>query len=178
LWQGQKIVIERGYFLKKLKIYLDTSVISFMYADDSPEKQSITKEFFKKYLFVYDVHISDLVLTEIENTRNATLRKKLIKVIKEYDLKTFEIAPKDQQPVFNLAHKYIEDGVIPSRKFDDAVHVAMCVHYEFDILLSWNFLHLANINKQIRINAVNKKEGYLKELFLLSPMEVLYEEEK
>ena len=39
--------------MKKLKIYLDTSIISFLYADDAPEKQSITVEFFKKYLSVY-----------------------------------------------------------------------------------------------------------------------------
>ena len=163
--------------MKKLKIYLDTSIISFMYADDSPEKQSITREFFEKYLSVYDVHISDLVLTEIENTRNAVLRQKLKKIVMEYNLKVIEAVPKDQQTVFSLARRYVKDGVIPQRQFDDAMHVAMCVHYEFDILLSWNFRHLANINKQIRINAVNKKEGYLKELFLLSPMEVLYEEE-
>ena len=163
--------------MKKLKIYLDTSVISFMYADDSPEKQSITREFFGKYLSVYDVHISDLVLTEIENTRSAVLRRKLKRIVMEYNLKVIETAPKDQQTVFTLARRYVKDGVMPQRKFDDAMHVAMCVHYEFDILLSWNFRHLANINKQIRINAVNKKDGYLKELFLLSPMEVLYEEE-
>ena len=60
--------------MKKLKVYLDTSIISFMYADDSLEKQSITREFFEKYLTVYDVYISDLVLTEIESTRNAILR--------------------------------------------------------------------------------------------------------
>jgi predicted nucleic acid-binding protein len=148
-----------------------------MHADDSPEKQSITKEFFEKYLSLYDVYISDLVLTEIENTRTAALRNKLKQVVMEHSLKVIETAPEDQEVVFNLAHRYIEEGVIPQRKFDDAIHVAVCVHYEFDVLLSWNFRHLANINKQIRINAVNKKEGYLKELFLLSPMEVLYEEE-
>jgi hypothetical protein len=148
-----------------------------MYADDAPEKQSITREFFGKYLSVYDVHISDLVLTEIENTRSAVLRRNLKRIVMEYNLKVIETAPKDQQTVFSLARRYVKDGVIPQRKFDDAMHVAMCVRYEFDILLSWNFRHLANINKQMRINAVNKKEGYLKELFLLSPMEVLYEEE-
>ena len=33
--------------MKKLKIYLDTSVINFLFADDSPEKQDITIEFFE-----------------------------------------------------------------------------------------------------------------------------------
>lgn len=163
--------------MKKLKIYLDTSVISFIYADDSPEKQNITREFFEQYISVYDVYISDLVLTEIENTSNPILRNQLKEIVTEYNLQVIEIDIKDRDTVFNLAHEYIKEGVIPPNKLDDAIHIAICVLYEFDILLSWNFRHLANINKQIRINVVNKKEGYLKELFLLSPLEVLYEKE-
>ncbi len=57
--------------MKKLKIYLDTSIISFVYAQDAPEKQNITKEFFDKYLSSYNVYISDLVLTKnIQVTRS------------------------------------------------------------------------------------------------------------
>ena len=66
--------------MKKLKMYLDTSIISFVYADDAPEKQSITLEFFEKYLSVYDVYISDLVVTEIENTQETSLRKKFMAI--------------------------------------------------------------------------------------------------
>jgi len=38
--------------MKKLKIYLDTSVINFLFADDSPEKQEITIEFLRVVLTV------------------------------------------------------------------------------------------------------------------------------
>jgi len=33
--------------MRRLKLYLDTSVWSFFYADDAPEKKEITKRFFK-----------------------------------------------------------------------------------------------------------------------------------
>ena len=59
--------------MKKLKIYLDTPIISFVFADDAPEKQSITNEFFEKYLSAYDVSVSSVVLAEIENTRQVVL---------------------------------------------------------------------------------------------------------
>ena len=36
--------------MKKLKIYLDTSVINFLFADDAPEKRDITIEFFEHYV--------------------------------------------------------------------------------------------------------------------------------
>ncbi len=162
--------------MKKLKMYLDTSIISFMYADDAPEKQGLTNEFFKKYLSVYDVYVSSLVLTEIENTQDAALRKKLLDVVKEYDLAVINIEPEDQERIFDLARMYVKERISPQRKFDDAMHVAICAYYEFDVLLSWNFRHLANIDKQIRVNAANKTQGYLKELFLLNPMEVIYED--
>jgi len=32
--------------MRKLKLYLDTSVWNFFFADDAPEKRDITKEFF------------------------------------------------------------------------------------------------------------------------------------
>jgi len=36
--------------MKKLSIYLDTSVINFIYADDAPEKRDATKDFFERYV--------------------------------------------------------------------------------------------------------------------------------
>jgi len=48
--------------MNKLKIYLDTSVINFLFADDAPEFKEITKDFFEKYITEYDVYISDIVI--------------------------------------------------------------------------------------------------------------------
>ena len=36
--------------MKKLKIYLDTSIINFLFADDAPEKRDVTREFFSEYI--------------------------------------------------------------------------------------------------------------------------------
>lgn len=161
--------------MRKLKIYLDTSIISFVYADDAPEKQSITVEFFSEYVNKYDVSISSLVVAEIESTKDLELRRKLLDVIEEYDIKVLTIKVEDEDIVYSLARKYIKEKVIPSGKFEDALHIAICVYYRFDILLSWNFRHLANIKKQIQVNSINIKAGYSKELFLFNPMEVIYE---
>lgn len=54
--------------MRKLKLYLDTSVWNFFFADDAPEKRDVTKEFFdliqRGY---YEVYISDVVLDEIRD---------------------------------------------------------------------------------------------------------------
>ncbi len=53
--------------MKKTKIYLDTSVINFLFDDDAPEKKDITIHFFDKYVLnhVYEVYISPVVIDAI-----------------------------------------------------------------------------------------------------------------
>jgi predicted nucleic acid-binding protein len=162
--------------MRKLKIYFDTSIISFIYADDSPEKRDITREFLDKYLSQYEVFISRFVVAEIENTTNNLLKEKLLNIISKYPIDIIEIQKYEETQIFELANEYINKGIIPRQKIDDAIHIAICTVNEFDILLSWNFRHIANIKKQIQINNINKEQGYLKELYLLNPMEVITDE--
>ena len=62
------------------------------------------------------------------------------------------------------------------KKEDDALHIAYTTFYELDILLSWNYKHLANIFKKKKIQILNLEEGYNKPLDLITPMEVINEE--
>jgi predicted nucleic acid-binding protein len=162
--------------MRKLKIYLDTSIISFLYADDSPDYKKATEEFFEEYINQYDVYITDFVIAELDNTRDEELRNKFLNVIRNYHLQVLSIEDDQKEFVITLARKYIQAKIIPESKIDDAIHIAICTIYEFDILLSWNFKHIANIKKQIQINTINMQDGYLKELYLINPLEVNYED--
>ena len=62
--------------------------------------------------------------------------------------------------------------IIPEKKIEDALHIAYVTFYEIDILLSWNFRHLANIKKEHKILIENMKMGYNYPVRLLSPLEV------
>ena len=157
---------------KKLKIYLDTSVINFLFADDALQFKSITMDFFENYLNTFDVYISQVVIDEIIKTGNADKRNKLIESIKYYNIEIYE----EINPIIiELANTYIICKIVPQNKFNDAMHLAFATYFEFDILLSWNFKHLANINKQDKVNSLNINLGYRKPLLLLNPMEVVYE---
>jgi len=158
--------------MRKLKLYLDTSVINFIYADDAPEYKAVTLDFFENYLDSYEVYISEIVLLEIERTTDLNRKTLLRSTIEKYGLDVYNEVNKE---IEELADKYIKHRLIPQKKYDDALHVAFCTYYEFDILLSWNFRHLANIMKQTRINAFNESEGYSKRLNLINPMVVIYE---
>ena len=154
--------------MKKNKIYLDTSVISFLFADDAPDFKNITIDFFEKYINDYDLYISEIVILEINKNQNDTLKNDMMNVISKYNIKMLDY----NEEINNIAKKYIENMIIPEKKIEDALHVAYVTFYEIDILLSWNFRHLANIKKEHKILIENMKMGYNYPIRLLSPLEV------
>jgi hypothetical protein len=160
--------------MKKLKVYLDTSVINFLFADDAPEFKKATENFFINYVKdrIYEINISEVVIDEINNTNNSEERKKLLGVIKLYEIDA--IAINEEAEI--LARKYIADKILPERKLDDARHIAISTVNNFDILLSWNFKHLANVNKKQKIKLLNEREGYFYPLDLLTPLQLIYED--
>lgn len=157
--------------MNKLKIYLDTSVISFLFATDAPEFSAITKEFFDIYSNQYILYISDIVLLEISKNTNLILKNQMIEVTNKYGILKLE----NNDAINAIAKTYIDNGIIPVNKVEDALHVGYSTFYDIDILLSWNFRHLANVNKERKILIENLKFGYNYPLRLLSPLEVINE---
>ncbi len=159
--------------MKKLKVYLDTSVISFLYADDVPDLRGVTEAFFDDYVLPekYLVHISDVVVREILKTKHTAKRELLLNVIRQYPMRI--LSP--TQETDRLAEVYLHEGVVPQSKWEDAQHIAIATCYQMDVLLSWNFKHLANIQKQLIVKIANEREGYCNPLLLINPMELLYE---
>jgi len=113
---------------------------------------------------------------EIGRTRDEERRGLLRDAVSRYGLVPVALNEDDEGEIAALAELYVRESVIPARKRDDAVHVAICTVLEYDVLLSWNFHHLVNVRKQIRINAANQQQGYLKPLLLLTPLEVMGDE--
>lgn len=154
--------------MRKLKLYLDTSVWNFFFADDAPEKRDVTKEFFDLVRQgQYEVFISAVVVKEIND---APMHKKdqlgeLIKTCPVIELEITEEADK-------LAKSYMGKGIVPEKKEDDALHVAIATVAEMDALVTWNFQHLANLRKAELFHSVSLEMGYFKKLEIVTPMEV------
>jgi len=160
--------------VRKRRIYLDTSVVSFLFADDAPEFRAITEEFFHLYVAtgLYDVAISEVVIAEIERTTDPSKRSRLGTAVAQYAIPQLRLTEEAE----SLAAEDLKWDVIPPRYADDARHIAIATCHEMDVLLSWNFKHLANIKKQTEVRAVNERNGYLHPLLLATPMEVFYED--
>jgi predicted nucleic acid-binding protein len=159
--------------MKKLRLYLDTSIINFVFADDSPEKKAITKDFFENYVKqnIFEVFISDVVIEEIEKTKDIVKKKALLDIVSQYNISVLPITDEELE----LSRKYIVEEIIPEKKIDDARHLAIATLNECDVLVSWNFKHLANINKEKQVLILNIQEGYNYPLRLTTPMEVMGE---
>lgn len=74
----------------------------------------------------------------------------------------------------DLAHHYIEEGVVSERYLVDAQHIAIATVMKADVLVSWNFKHIVNLTKIRLYNSVNLKYGYPL-LEIRNPREILYE---
>jgi predicted nucleic acid-binding protein len=156
----------------KSTIYLDTSVINFLFADDSPEKKEITVDFFDNFvkLGIYDTYITEYVIAEINQTTDNEERLRLLKIVEDYPI---EILPVDKvEEIGLLAQNYLDNGIMPPKKLFDALHVAFCVVSKIDYLVSWNFKHLANINRERRVLAKNYELGYIHPLRIITPTEL------
>ena len=162
--------------MKKIKIYLDTSVINFLYADDVPELKKVTEEFFAyvKEGKRYDIYISNIVINEINKTDDLTKRHKLLSIIELYKLT--KLPNNRDVEISGLAEMYLDKGVIPRSKIEDALHIAYAAVFEMDLLLSWNFKHLANIKREREVLLVNMENGYNYPLRIVTPMEADYED--
>ena len=160
--------------MKKTKIYLDTTIINFIYADAHDYRDS-TLVFFERLVKPKkaDVYISNVVFDEINKTHNIVKKNKLLDAVKKYDLEALESNPES----IRLSKIYLAEKIIPANKVEDAEHIGVATVFEMDILLSWNFQHLANYSRKQKVKLVNQREKYFYPLDIISPLELEYERE-
>ena len=148
----------------KNKIYLDTSVISALFDERTPERMSMTSDFWSNKLNDYEVVISELVLDEIERA-NERVKDKMLASIKDF------IVLKVSKQAEDLAQIYLKQGIFPERYFDDALHVALASVNQIGILLSWNFTHLVKLKTRRMVSIVNLAENIMP-VEIVSPPEL------
>lgn len=156
--------------MKKLQLYIETSVWNFYFANDSPEKKEYTIQFFNNVVSrgLCEVYISDTVIREVLKAEE-DVKNNLLNLINRFDVTVLDIT----EEINELANIYLSECALPCRAIADATHTAIATVYGIDCLISWNLKHLANLNRIKKINSVNLKSGY-RQIDIFTPMEVLY----
>ena len=157
--------------MKKLKLYIETSTLNFYYADDAPDKRDDTIILFDEIKNnKWEAYTSYAVINEI---LKAPEQKKqlLLNLIKDYDIIVLPETP----DIDYLANVYVNEGVIPLKYRDDAVHIATASVHDMDIIISWNFKHIVKRKTVIMTALINARENY-KQIEINSPSEVIESE--
>lgn len=149
-----------------MKIYIDTSIFGGYF----------DKEFKKHSIRLIDeiregkkvAVVSDLTLKEL-----SVAPENVQKLIDKIPDKYIEFVLVDDEALV-LADLYIKEGVVSKRFYADALHIAIATLNRVDVVVSWNFKHIVNLNRIRLYNSVNLKSGY-QIIEIRSPMEVVNE---
>ncbi|MDR1932213.1 MAG: hypothetical protein LBQ57_05220 [Spirochaetales bacterium] len=96
-------------------------------------------------------------------------------VLKE-NLKTIELEEHDvTEEMLELTEKYMDEKIVNENYRSDALHIAVATVLGVDVLVSWNFKHIVNLDKIRLFNSVNMREGY-NILEIRTPQEVIRNE--
>jgi len=153
----------------KTRIYVDTSVIGGCFDE---EFEVYSNQLFAEFSSGKKrIVISDIVLLELEEAPEKV--KGILTNVPEINI---EYVFLNEESIY-LANAYLKEGVIFEDSLSDARHIAIATVERVDVLVSWNFKHIVNINRIRLLNSVNLKLGY-PILEIRSPREVLYEGQK
>ncbi|RYE18538.1 MAG: PIN domain-containing protein [Sphingobacteriaceae bacterium] len=146
------------------RIYLDTSVFGGYF---DAEFEVWTKILFDRiiegrYMVIY----SNLTDAELTNAPEK-VRKSLSK-IPDDSIEYIENSVAAAQ----LADLYVQRKVVGRTSLPDCNHIALATLNNADILVSWNFKHIVNINRIRGYNSINFEFGH-KVLEIRSPREIL-----
>ncbi len=154
--------------MKKIKYYLETSVFNFVFADDEPAKKKVTERFFDQVGKIDgEIYISEVVTKEIERAPE-DIRNKLFSLIEKCKPSLIYL----DEEVEAVAEKYIQEGIIPLKYRDDALHIAVAVVNDLDVILSWNMRHIVKLKTKLGVEGVSRLLGY-HEIEIMTPEEVL-----
>ena len=154
-----------------MKLYLETSVPNFLFAEDAPEKRRLTEMFFEWLkLSDHQVFSAGIVFEEL-NAAPEAKRDKLLRALSDLEP---TLLPMTEEAA-DLCQLYLDQGILPARYYNDAIQIALCTCHEMDFLVTWNMRHMANVFRQEKINRANLEFGRL-QVKIVTPEHLIYED--
>ncbi|GMV90551.1 MAG: hypothetical protein AMXMBFR82_03290 [Candidatus Hydrogenedentota bacterium] len=136
----------------RLRVYTDTSVLGGCEDEEFAAHSVRLLEGF--VLGERTLVLSDLTLQELANA--PTEVRDRLALVPEVYIETIRLGAEAGE----LADEYISSGVLPARLRADAQHIAMATVARVDVLVSWNFKHIVNLQRIRGYNSVNLRLGY------------------
>ena len=158
--------------MSKLKVYLDTSVISHLLQDDVPEKMADTKKLWEMFCAnKYEIYLSTVTLEELRGCLEEK-RNMLFDYLGQIEYNLVQV----DDAVEEIAQKIIEMGILTKKSYDDCQHIGAAIVSECDCIISWNFKHIVNIKTIRGVRAITQLKGH-KPIEIINPSVLLESEE-
>ena len=144
--------------MPKEKVYLETSVISYLTARPSRDvvklaKQELTREWWRENAAHFDLYISPPVMDEIKAGNPEAAGQRLSAVD---ELPVLEV----NADILMLYQYLLSAKIVPQKAAADAFHIAIAAYHGMSYLLTWNFKHINNAAMREKVTAAVEKAGY------------------
>jgi hypothetical protein len=146
------------------KVYIDTSVVGGVFDEEF--------EYWSKLFFEYviggkfKIAVSEHLINELSFAPEPV--KSYLDSILDKNKEFIEFTSEAKV----LAELYYTENILGPASLVDARHIATATVHNIDILTSWNFKHIVNLNKILQYNSVNLREGF-RIIEIRTPREIL-----
>ena len=150
--------------MKKLKIYVDTSVFGGCF---DKEFETLSRQLFSEIVSdKFRLVISETTFVELSNAPQ-NVQDVLLNIPSEF----IENVPLTSE-IETLRDAYITAGIVGTGSLKDAEHIAAASVSGVDLIVSWNFKHIVHFQKIRGYHSVNLALGY-PQIPIYSPREVI-----
>ncbi len=136
----------------KQRIYIDTSIVGGFFDEEFKDAtiSLFTRLENNEIIFV----VSDLLEFELINAP-----QRVRTLLYKYSVDKFQRVELTEEAVI-LAENYISEKVVGKTSLEDCRHIALATINKVDVLASWNFKHIVNLDRIKGYNSVNLRLGY------------------
>ena len=134
------------------RIYIDTSIVGGYFDEEFSEATIMLFQRLENHEILFVV--SDLLDLELIKAPQH-VRELLLK----YSPDRFERVELTEAANI-LADAYISEKVVGKTSLEDCRHIALATINKVDVLASWNFKHIVNLDRIKGYNSVNLRRGY------------------
>ena len=136
----------------KQRIYIDTSVVGGYFDEEFKEATIALFQRLENGEIIFVV--SDLLDLELINAP-----QQVRELLYKYSAEKFDRVELSEEAI-KLADAYITHNVVGRTSLEDCRHIALATIKKVDVLASWNFKHIVNLDRIKGYHSVNLRLGY------------------
>ncbi len=141
--------------MRKKRVYVESSVISYLTARLSTDILKLAKRMWWERRGEWELFVSPTVMQEIQGGDKEAAQKRA------EIAHGLSLLPDSEEIVALAGNLVAEDGLLPGKASVDAVHIASAAVHGMDYLISWNQKHIFNLDRIESLYAAIRRRGYV-----------------